>query len=87
MNDFILIVLRSRTQAFNLKKIFIENKIPCEITTTPKEIAIGCGISLKIEKSYFEYAKKICLNQNQQSLVGFYKVNFDGFKNTILSLL
>ena len=87
MDDCILVVLRSRTQAFNLKKIFNENKIPCEITTTPKEIAIGCGTSLKIEKSYLEIAKKICLSRNQQSLVGFYKVNFDGFKNTILSVL
>lgn len=87
MQQFVLIVLRSRTQAFNLKKELSQCNIPCEIISTPKEIAVGCGFSVKIDICYCEKAKQICGVIAEQSLVGFYKIAFDGYKNTIISLL
>ena len=87
MQKFVLIVLRSRTQAFNLNNKLLKSNIPCEIITTPKEIFIGCGFSVKIDEKYFVQAKNICNNLYIQSLAGFYLMAFDGRKNVILSLL
>lgn len=87
MNEYILIVLRSRTQAFNLKKYFLENNIISEIVTTPKEVMVGCGLSIKIEIKYLEKAKKLCLNYNFQNLVGIYKIYSEGDKNKLSLLL
>ncbi len=74
MQQYVLIVLRSRTQAFNLNKTLLNNNIPCEIVNTPKEFATGCGFSVKVDKKYFDKAKNLCNNLNPQSFVGFYQV-------------
>ena len=44
LQKFVLIVLRSRTQAFNLNNKLLKNNIPCEIITTPKRRGMGSPI-------------------------------------------
>ena len=87
MNEYILIVVRARTQAFNMKRILTDNNIVCEMVNTPKEVMVGCGLSIKIENKYYEKAKNLCQNNNSQSLVGIYKINVDYNKNRLSQLL
>ncbi len=87
MEEFVLIVLRSRTQVFGFNKIISGAGIESSIVNTPKEISVGCGLSIKIEHSDLNSAKKLYSVYKPQSFVGFYSVVFDGYKNIILSLL
>jgi hypothetical protein len=87
LKEFFLIVFRSRTQVLGFKKIINSEGINCEITNTPKEISMGCGLSLKIETNDINKVKKMCDLYKPQSFVGIYNVVYDGYKNIILSVL
>ncbi|MBE7092435.1 MAG: DUF3343 domain-containing protein [Clostridiales bacterium] len=87
MNEFILIVLRSRTQVFGFQKLIKSSGIESEIVNTPKEIFVGCGLSIRINNKDFNEVKRLYQQYRPQSFVGFYNVIFDGYKNIILSVL
>lgn len=87
MDEFVLMVLRSRTQVFGFKKIISGAGIDCEIVNTPKEISVGCGLSIKTEHKNLNCVKRLYSIYKPQSFVGFYNVLFDGYKNIILSVL
>ena len=51
MGEFVLASFRSRTQVMYFNRILNGAGIKSEIINTPREIAIGCGLSVKIAKS------------------------------------
>lgn len=86
MEEFLLCVFRSRTQVLTFKKRLEAIGIPAEIVSTPREIAVGCGLSLKISAWSGNQAKELLRASGARSFVGFYRAVSDGYKNTVISM-
>ena len=79
MNEYGIAVFRSRTQTFNFNRILSNKNILCEIINTPREVAIGCGLSVKFELEYLKEVKNLLNVSAFKSFVGFYLVKKDGY--------
>ena len=78
MQEHVLVVFRSRTQVLSFKKILSGAGVVSEIVSTPRQIAIGCGLSLKVAQSDYEQVKRIYEIYKPHSFVGFYFSHFNG---------
>lgn len=56
--EYVIIVFRSRSNTVKISGLLTRNGISNEIINTPKEAQVGCGLSVKIRKEYFERVKK-----------------------------
>ena len=70
---YIIAVFRSRTQTVNFKEELKKRNIRCETVSTPREVAIGCGLSVKFDKENFLFAKEIQQRMKFGAFVGFYE--------------
>ena len=70
--DHMIIVFRSRTQVLHFKKKRESVGVFSQIISTPKRLAIGCGLSLKILSSDFYKAKDLLDVYKPQGFVGIY---------------
>ncbi len=77
MGEFVLASFRSRTQVMYFNRILNGAGIKSEIINTPREIAIGCGLSVKIAKSDLAAAQQLYNIYHPTSFVGFYTVGPD----------
>ena len=78
MQEHVLVVFRSRTQVLSFKKILSGAGISSEIVSTPRQIAIGCGLSLKVSQNDYAEVKRIYELYKPHSFVGFYLSHFNG---------
>lgn len=70
---YIIAVFRSRTQTVNFKEELKRRGIRAETVSTPREVAIGCGLSVKLNKEDFLLAKEIQQRMKSSAFVGFYE--------------
>ena len=54
------------------------------VISTPREVAIGCGLSVRFELADTAQAVAICRRMNPGALIGFYRV--DGYGTRQLRL-
>lgn len=75
--EFYIIAFRSRYHALSYSSELKKRGINCLIMSTPKELAVGCGLSLRFNKEVLSkvvsYYKK-----NKKPIVGLYKVERTG---------
>ncbi len=79
MENYIIIVFRSRMQVMHFKKLLASRGVNGEIISTPREIKIGCGLSVKIKESDLSVAKSILEGVKFTTFVGIYEAIFDGY--------
>jgi len=84
MNEFIIASFRSRTQAIAFSEKMRARGIRTEIISTPSEVAIGCGLSVKLDKIYLPTAKTVMYSSGTQGFNGFYRAYDDGLSTKIL---
>lgn len=70
---YIIAVFRSRTQTVNFKEELKRRGIHAETVSTPREVAIGCGLSVKLNKEDFLLAKEVQQRMRFGAFVGFYE--------------
>ncbi len=85
MEEYIVAAFRSRTQVFKYEKLLSGAGITSEIINTPREIAVGCGLSLKISKEDYIKAKKLYDIYRPTGMVGFFTVKKDDSGSRIIS--
>ncbi len=72
--EYVVVAFRSRAQTIRFYSFLNSNNIPCEIINTPKEAGVGCGLSVKIDKSMFGIVKQALWKINLNSFAGFFLV-------------
>ena len=77
MEEFVLASFRSRTQVMYFNRILTGAGIKSEVINTPREIAIGCGLSVKLAKADLAAAQQLYTVYHPTSFVGFYTVGPD----------
>ncbi len=72
--EWIVIAFRSRAHTVKFSELLTKNGIKNQIVNTPKEAGVGCGLSVKISKNYFNVVKKAVFNTKLSSFAGFFSV-------------
>ena len=78
--QYMIVVFRSRKQTAKMYEIFTLNGVPSKIINTPREVNVGCGISVRFDEAFFAKAKVLANRYPQTSFVGFFKVFISGSK-------
>ena len=75
---FGLAAFRSRTQVLRFEDALHRAGLHAEIISTPREVAIGCGLSVRFHLSQAEEVMKVFRRLNPSALIGFYTLETDG---------
>ena len=75
---------RSRTQVLRLEDALRRAGLPAGVVSTPREVAMGCGLSVRFELGDFPQVMEIYRRLSPGALIGFYRV--DGYGTRYLRL-
>lgn len=72
----ILAVFRSRTQSVDYVRRLTGYGITAQTVSTPREIKIGCGLSVTFDSAYFARARAVLALGKYSAFKGFYKLGY-----------
>lgn len=79
MNDvYAIAAFRSRQQVLRFEEALRRADIPASIVTTPRAVALGCGLSVKFDLENIQRVKAVLKGQNTGNLIGLYRVRYAG---------
>ncbi len=65
---------RSRQQVLQMEAALRREGVPVSIVTTPREVALGCGLSVRFELADAADVRDVYLRTRPGNLIGFYRV-------------
>ena len=71
---FAIAAFRSRLQVMQLVTALRRMGIQASVVTTPRSIALGCGLSARFAPEHAQAARDALQAQQQGNLIGFYLV-------------
>ncbi len=74
---------RSRQQVLKFESALRRMGLRVSVITTPRDVAVGCGLSLRFELSDFETVKRGYQQLKPTNLIGFYHVQREDGKRTL----
>ena len=80
-------VFRSKTQVFALIDKLNSLGIRAVTTGTPKEAAIGCGLSVKTDYSRLPVVKNLLRTGYNEGFYAAYSVEIDGLRSTKVKIM
>ena len=84
---FAIASFRSRTQVLRFEDALRRAGLAAGVVSTPREVAMGCGLSVRFELADFPQAAAVYRRLNPGSLIGFYRVEGYGTRNLHLTPL
>ena len=69
---------RSRQQVLRFEAALKRQGIPAQVVTTPRDIAMGCGLSVRFPMEYLQDVRRALLTANVGNLIGLYRAEYDG---------
>ncbi len=78
---------RSRTQVLRLEDALRRAGLSAGVISTPREVAIGCGLSVRFELSETPQVMAVYRRVNPSALIGFYRVDGYGTRSIRLTPL
>lgn len=78
---------RSRTQVLRLEDALHRAGLSAGVISTPREVAIGCGLSVRFELAEAPQVYAVYRRLNPSALIGFYRVEGYGTRKIQLSPL
>lgn len=86
-SSFGIAAFRSRTQVLRLEDALRRAGLNAGVISTPRGVAIGCGLSVRFELGDLQKVTAIFRRLNPQAFVGFYRVDDYGTQQIRLSPL
>ena len=80
---FDILSFRSRQHALHFAQILRDQGIPTQVMSTPKEVAVGCGLSLRFSPYMTGRVLPLCRQYNPP-VIGCYRVARTG-ANTLIT--
>ena len=81
--SFAIAAFRSRQQVMRFEDALRRNGLKVGIVTTPREVAMGCGLSVRFDLQDAEVVRRIYHRVNPGNLIGFYRVDHIGGRPTV----
>ena len=69
---------RSRSAAMNFYDVLRCEGVRGTIVNTPRELGLGCGLSVRVEQNNFEAARRVLGTFRSERFAGVYSVNVRG---------
>ena len=73
--SFGIAAFRSRTQVLRMEDALRRAGLSAGIVSTPREVAIGCGLSVRFELAQTPQVVSVYRRLNPGALIGFYRVD------------
>ena len=86
-SSFGIASFRSRTQVLRLEDALRRAGLAAGVISTPREVAMGCGLSVRFELSDYPQVISIYRRMNPGALIGFYRVDHYGTRQMRLTPL
>ena len=75
--NFCIDAFRSRLQLMAFEDALKQHGLKASIVTTPRAVALGCGLSVRFEEADFPRVKALYQAMGLGNLIGFYRVKRD----------
>ena len=69
---------RSRQQVLWFEQALRGRGVPVEVISTPRDISMGCGLSVRFPLSQSGEVRRAALAANSPNLIGLYRADYDG---------
>ena len=86
-SSFGIAAFRSRTQVLRLEDALRRAGLSAGVISTPREVAMGCGLSVRFELADTAQAMAVCRRLGAGALIGFYQVDDYGTRHIRLTPL
>ena len=86
-SSFGIAAFRSRTQVLRLEEALRRAGLSAGVISTPRQVAIGCGLSVRFELAEYPQVMTVYRRLNPTALVGFYRVDDFGTREIRLTPL
>ena len=80
--SFDIIAFRSRQHAFHFNQILKSQGYNTQIMSTPKEVALGCGLSIRFSPYMTPHVIRL-FRQYNKPIIGFYHIVRTGANSTV----
>lgn len=84
--SYAIAAFRSRQQVMRFEDALRREGLNAGIVTTPREVAMGCGLSVRFELRDAERVRNVYRRVNPGNLIGFYRVDYAGGRARIAPL-
>ncbi len=71
---------RSRQQVLRFEAVLKRQGVPARVVTTPRDIAMGCGLSVRFPMEKLPDVRRALLIENPGNLIGLYRAEYDGMR-------
>ncbi len=75
MSEYGIAAFRSRQQVMKMEEILRREGLRTEIVTTPREVAVGCGLSVRFDVRDIRTVQNILMRTRPSNLIGLYLVS------------
>ena len=69
---------RSRQQVLRFEATLRQRGVPTQVVTTPRDISMGCGLSVRFPMEYLTEVRRALATSNPCNLIGLYRAEYDG---------
>ena len=73
--DYAIASFRSRQQVMNFESQLRSAGVHGEVVSTPREIAVGCGLSVKFAYADFPRVRDMCGKSPPANMIGIYRAD------------
>ena len=71
---------RSRQQVLRFESALRQRGVPTRVVTTPRDISMGCGLSVRFPLEMLGEVRRALLASNPGNLIGLYRAEYDGMR-------
>lgn len=84
--SFGIAAFRSRQQVMRFENALRREGIFARVVTTPREVAMGCGLSVRFDIHDSQRVRNVYMRVNPGNLIGFYRVEYSGGRPRVMPL-
>lgn len=77
---------RSRQQVLRFEDALRREGISCSVMTTPRAVALGCGLSVRFDLENADRVRAVLQRENPGNLIGLYRVEYSAGRALISPL-
>ncbi|MBE5762519.1 MAG: DUF3343 domain-containing protein [Clostridiales bacterium] len=81
--SFAIAAFRSRSSVQRLEMQLRRLRIPCSIISTPRDVSLGCGLSVRFEINSLPIVMSELQKSGIPNLIGFYTVERQGYSTRV----
>ena len=85
-NAYGVAAFRSRQQVLWFEAALRRLGIPVEVISTPRDISMGCGLSVRFPLSRAGEVRQALRGFNTSNLIGLYRAEYDGSRLRVVPL-